>query len=338
MIQTSQSKHKFNRLEIFDRRADGLSNILRASTRKDQPNHSPICSLPSAHTRFPSLRGRHHHRPRYTSKMEEIIMILGNPGTGKSTLLNCLIGNAVFESGLTNGAGMGRVLQTYETDDGTVYMDTPGLADLSREQEAIEAIRAGLTRTGSYRLFFMVRLEGGRVSQEDVVTIDRVLSAINLEDIKFSVIVNKISTAHYRAMLTHPREYRTTFQLINSGRHTTESVHLLPMSEELEERQNAVMALPQPFLDFVEKAPRIVIKTPDIIGDIAIGHQVDSLRQVIGRRIQEIILQLPRLVLLGEPAISDMVPEWEPWMVTAIGSVALAAAAAAAVAAAIANR
>lgn len=55
-------------------------------------------------------------------------LMIGNPGTGKSTILNCLLGRPAFQSGISYGSGM-----TYQFDvveDGShKYMDTPGLSD-----------------------------------------------------------------------------------------------------------------------------------------------------------------------------------------------------------------
>ncbi len=46
--------------------------------------------------------GRHH------------ILLVGNPGTGKSTLLNSLVGSAVFKSGVTFGEGLTTYLQWHD--------------------------------------------------------------------------------------------------------------------------------------------------------------------------------------------------------------------------------
>ena len=55
-------------------------------------------------------------------------LLIGNPGTGKSTILNGLIGRLAFKSGVSYGSGM-----TYQFDvvkEGQhQYMDTPGLSD-----------------------------------------------------------------------------------------------------------------------------------------------------------------------------------------------------------------
>ncbi|ETI30171.1 hypothetical protein L914_06786 [Phytophthora nicotianae] len=48
-------------------------------------------------------------------------------------------------------------------------MDTPGLADRSIQEKAAAAITEALKQTGTFKLFFMVRLENGRVVVNDVV-------------------------------------------------------------------------------------------------------------------------------------------------------------------------
>lgn len=46
------------------------------------------------------------------------ILFVGNPGTGKSTLLNSLVGSAVFKSGVSFGGGLTSYLQWHDHKSG----------------------------------------------------------------------------------------------------------------------------------------------------------------------------------------------------------------------------
>eukprot|EP00579_Thalassiosira_antarctica_P030714 CAMPEP_0202030366 /NCGR_PEP_ID=MMETSP0905-20130828/64459_1 /ASSEMBLY_ACC=CAM_ASM_000554 /TAXON_ID=420261 /ORGANISM="Thalassiosira antarctica, Strain CCMP982" /LENGTH=185 /DNA_ID=CAMNT_0048594163 /DNA_START=150 /DNA_END=707 /DNA_ORIENTATION=+ len=61
-------------------------------------------------------------------------IFIRNPGTGKSTLLNGLLGKAAFESGISSGQSLTTVLQWEETSNGDSYANTPGLSDVKSDQ------------------------------------------------------------------------------------------------------------------------------------------------------------------------------------------------------------
>ena len=122
-------------------------------------------------------------------------LFIGNPGVGKSTLINCLAQKLLFKSGVSIGPGMTTQLQK-EKHGGIVYMDTPGLSDVKLRKAAAEAITEALKQNGMYQIFFVVTLESGRVRSEDLTTIKIVLE--NAKDItQYSVIVNKLTKKVY---------------------------------------------------------------------------------------------------------------------------------------------
>jgi GTP-binding protein EngB required for normal cell division len=193
------------------------------------------------------------------AEVRENRLLLGNPGTGKSTLVNCLVGQHVFNSGVSWGGGLTQEYQKHVVGD-VAYMDTPGLADASIMEKAAEAINTALKQGGTYKLFFMVRLQAGRVVADDLVTVERVLDAISLPNIPFSILVNNLPKRQYEAMTRFGPEYDKVAALINRGKHQTPFIFFIPKFPQLDEVDNAIMKLPDPVIEFLEtRAPSVTI-------------------------------------------------------------------------------
>jgi GTP-binding protein EngB required for normal cell division len=224
-------------------------------------------------------------------------LLLGNPGTGKSTLINCLVGRRVFNSGISWGGGLTQEYQKHVVGD-VAYMDTPGLADLSIIEKAAEAINTALKQGGTYKLFFMVRLQAGRVVADDLVTVERVLDAISLPNVPFSILVNNLPKRQYEAMTRFGPEYEKVVALINQGKHQTPFIFFIPKFSQLDELDNAVMKLPDPVLEFLEaRAPSVAIPQASVsqINTDDFDKQAKELKAEL-ERLREDHVELERML------------------------------------------
>ena len=120
------------------------------------------------------------------------IIVIGNPGAGKSCLLNSLAGKPLFKSGVNVGKGLTFKLDEKQTED-YCYVDTPGLADQKLRHQAAEAISVGLKNGGDHKIIFVVTEQMGRVRQQDSTTIKLVHEAAPEIKMNYGVIVNMIS-------------------------------------------------------------------------------------------------------------------------------------------------
>merc|ERR1711916_329417 len=124
---------------------------------------------------------------------DQHVLLVGNPGTGKSTIVTGIVGRVVFRSGFSAGTGMTTCMQTVE-HEGVIYSDTPGLDDVNTRETAGREIATALRQNGTYRLIFVVTLEAGRVRSADIATMKIVLDAIDLPtEVPFGIIINKLS-------------------------------------------------------------------------------------------------------------------------------------------------
>jgi len=188
------------------------------------------------------------------------VVFIGNPGVGKSTLLNCLVGKAVFKNGTKIATGLTNQLQMRKSK-GVTYCDTPGLKDIEMQEESMEAILQALQQGGRYFVAFVITLESGRVKPEDISTIEAVLEGA--PDItRFGLIINKLSSAVHKELSSDDDKVKLHCDIVeeqilrnvHGRRHP--AVHLVPKYTQLEDELDLYMELPK-LRKFIENSLKL---------------------------------------------------------------------------------
>lgn len=234
----------------------------------------------------------------------EKFVFIGNPGVGKSTLINSLIGKSVAESGVTAGAGLTQFFSIYE-HDGKSFMDTPGLADIKIREQAAKEIETALKQGGKYRLFFVLTLLQGRVKPEDVVTINTVMSAINDPNKSFNVIINQLNRKEKREILNDAEKMAEVYQGINSGIHKTNSIWYAEFDRDIDDGLTEFIRIDTGLGDFIynrslsfsiakEKVDKIEVDQFEKIKEMYEQQMLDLKKQLETKdsRFEELIAQM----------------------------------------------
>jgi len=207
------------------------------------------------------------HLSDISQKPKTHYLFIGNPGVGKSTLLNCIIGRKVFESGVSIGEGKTYELATKEIGN-NVFMDTPGLEDTKKRKQAAKDITKALKQDGNYKIFFVVTLESGRVRPVDAALIKIVLR--HAKEIKYFVIIfNKLSK-NLCQKLQVEKNLLTLLVNICGGKTDLKPIpYLLERRSKLDDEENKIESIKK-LNDFVHSIPSLTIskkKVSDIPGD-----------------------------------------------------------------------
>ena len=215
-------------------------------------------------------------------------LFIGNPGVGKSTLVNCLAQEVLFKNGVSVGSGMTYQMERRE-HDGIVYMDTPGLADIRLRKAAAVAITTALRQNGMYQIYFVVTLESGRVRPQDLATIKLVLE--NAKDITYySLIVNKLTKTLYNKFLENEgQKLKQLVTELNFGGDTNAqppAVLLLLREDDLDDADNAFTEM-NALRGFVEDAPCMIV-VPDHVRDIPGDDSFDKIVSLFEEQLSQL--------------------------------------------------
>jgi hypothetical protein len=219
------------------------------------------------------------------SKIPIKYLMVGNPGTGKSTMLNGLARKPLFQSGLSFNSGKTVVLQREQIGKDW-YMDTPGLSDMKLREQAAVAITDALNDGGAYKIIFVLTIEAGRVRPADRTTMELILASAPIS--YYGVLINKVGKKEHK-MLTNNTD--GAYDAVVGGLMTglpTKSLyfHFKPRIEDLADEDDAVPDLDEEFVRFMQNVPAIEI-LPEEVKDIDV-RDYDKLAEKFETVINEL--------------------------------------------------
>jgi hypothetical protein len=132
------------------------------------------------------------------TRVNEVIVFLGNPGAGRSSLLNSIFQKPIFRSGTSAGTGLTRRVECHLYED-KLYVDTPGLDDIELKYQAASEIEKALKHNNNYKIVFVATLESGRIRPADLITINTVCDAIKT-NFEYGLIINKATEESIEAV------------------------------------------------------------------------------------------------------------------------------------------
>lgn len=217
--------------------------------------------------------------------------MVGNPGSGKSTILNSLAEEVIFQSGISIGQGLTTRLQTWERD-GAILIDTPGLEDVAKKTQAGKELDKMLAQNIPIKIVFVVTLEHGRVRPADCVTIDLVLSAIKSADTdnKFGVVINQASPGILRRLEARPDAEALLRKQLTKNRSTSHWFKIA-FDRSLEDADNGQINVTDELVMFLRGVP--ATKPAN-----AIVKEIDT--QTLDDKVEEQIAYIRQLEAAGE--------------------------------------
>jgi GTPase Era involved in 16S rRNA processing len=184
-------------------------------------------------------------------KAKEYLLFVGNSGTGKSTLINSLIGKKVAEARISSSRITN--VSTFYEHNGKYFIDTPGLQNTNTkfQEQAASEIEKALKKDGKYRIFFVITLQSGRVEAADIATINIIMDAIKDNNNRFNIIINKVSKKEKNKILGNPEEMAKIYVAINSGKYKTNSIMYIDNSRDIDDDKTEFIKIEPILADFI---------------------------------------------------------------------------------------
>lgn len=190
-------------------------------------------------------------------------IFVGNPGVGKSTILNGMMKSMKFKSGTNIAEGLTFKLQIERVGPDT-YMDTPGLSCIKMRKQAAVAIKEALQKGGLFKVCFLVTLEAGRVRPDDVTTMRLVLEAAP-EITKYALVVNKVSKPMYKQLMDPEIQSKLLDGFFTEAKMTrTDLIHINPHDPALHDESDVLAELPSGLQSFLENMPSVEIRRQNV--------------------------------------------------------------------------
>ena len=136
------------------------------------------------------------------------LFVVGLRGSGRSSILNTLLGRAYFGSGVDDSRGeRTEILETVSLD-GNKYSNFRGLNSSGTRKRAAEEIARELSQNGTVRLMFVVTSNETSLGYLAEPTISSFLKALEIAGVdvegRFSVILNKCT----RDVMVHCQKHK----------------------------------------------------------------------------------------------------------------------------------
>jgi len=243
------------------------------------------CKTCTSNDELPLQKGNEQGTKVTLLKTNEIVLFCGNPGVGKSALLNSIFQQLVFRSGL-HATGLTKVNQDYFFEN-TLYVDTPGLSvsDAQRLKKAAKEIERSLKKNGNYKIIFVVTLETARIRTMDIVTINKICEAIHTP-FEYGLIINKVTDKAIKIVNSNMSVYVSFLTKKPS------STLIIKRDNEIDDANNIFITDPavrKELVNFINnlKASKIAPKDVRPIGITDYKQQAEQLQQDLDKVLRE---------------------------------------------------
>ncbi|KNE68602.1 hypothetical protein AMAG_12774 [Allomyces macrogynus ATCC 38327] len=237
-------------------------------------------------------------------------VLIGNPGSGKSTHINAVARECVTKAGVNAGAGIQHNTLLRFPIDGVTWIDTPGLSNITHWTRAAALITEALQHEkGHYRLIFVVTTNAGRLLSTDLAIMTIVLNAIHKKDVPYGIIVNKLSKRLHSLILNDADFCNEFVCSLNSGPYSTKDIFLALEVDDARDAEDYILpdVAMKSVLEFINGIPSITMQPNDVSAISATGfdEQESRLMAVVDKMIAENAKEREKMHKMHEEAMEQ---------------------------------